>query len=68
MQMTIRYDKETDAIYVVFSDDAVSESEEVSENVVVDYNDKDEVVAVEVLNVKEGNRTIDLPFILKSAS
>jgi uncharacterized protein YuzE len=65
--MKIKYDNQNDAIYVIFSDDKVMESETVDSNVVVDYNSKDEVVAIEVLNIKDSEHTIDLPFVLKSA-
>ena len=65
--MKIKYDSETDSIYVIMSDDKIIESEESSKDVIVDYNAKDEVVAIEVLNVKTNEHTIDLPFVLKSA-
>lgn len=65
--MTIKYDNETDSIYVVLSTDNVIESEETSKDVIVDYNAKDEVVAIEILHVKDNNHTIDLPIVLKSA-
>lgn len=65
--MKIKYDQETDAIYVILSSDAIVESEEKSKDVIVDYNDKDEVVAIEILNVKQNTHEIDLPFILKTA-
>lgn len=66
--MKILYDKETDSIYLRFSDEKIVESEEKKEGVVVDYNDKDEIVAVEILNVKSDVREVDLPVIFKSAS
>ncbi|MCF6244525.1 MAG: DUF2283 domain-containing protein [Sulfurovum sp.] len=65
--MTIKYDSETDSIYMVLSADIVVESEEASKDVIVDYNDRDEVVAIEILNVKENNHNIELPLVLKSA-
>ena len=65
--MTIKYDKETDSIYVVLLADKVIESEETSKDVIVDYNENNEVVAIEILNVKDNNHTIDLPLVLKSA-
>ena len=65
--MKIKYDTETDSLYVILSDDKIVESEEKSKDVIVDYNDKDEVVAIEILHVKENEHTIDLPLILKSA-
>jgi len=65
--MTIKYDKEMDAIYVVLLADKIVESEETSKDVIVDYNEYNEVVAIEILNVKDNNHTIDLPIVLKSA-
>ncbi len=65
--MKIIYDNETDSIYVKFSDDTVVESEEKSDGTIVDYNAKDEIVAVEVLNVKTNPYEIDIPTVLKSA-
>ncbi len=65
--MTIQYDNETDSIYLILSDDKVVESEERQEDVIIDYNAKDEVVAIEVLHVKKNEHTIDLPIVLQSA-
>lgn len=65
--MKIKYDKESDALYVILSSGAIVESEEKSKDVIVDYNNKDEVVAIEILNVKQNTHEIDLPLILKSA-
>ena len=67
VKMKIKYDKETDAIYVILSSDKIVESEEKLKDVIIDYNDRDEVVAIEILNVKENQHEIDLPLILKSA-
>ncbi|MEA2110918.1 MAG: DUF2283 domain-containing protein [Campylobacterota bacterium] len=66
--MKIHYNSETDSIYVKFSEDTIIESEEKENNVIIDYNKDDEVVAVEILNVKTNSHEIDLPVILKSAS
>ena len=65
--MKIVYDNETDSIYVKFSTDHIIESEEIKKDVIVDYNEKDEIVSVEVLNVKSNPHEIDIPTILKSA-
>ena len=65
--MKIQYDNETDSIYVKFSNDTIIESQEIEKDVVVDYNKKDEIVSVEVLNVKTNPHEIDIPTILKSA-
>ena len=63
--MKIKYDANIDAIYVILSDDKVVESKERSKDVIVNYNN--EIVAIEVLNVKDNNHTIKLPLVLKSA-
>jgi len=65
--MKIVYDNETDSIYVKFSADIIVESEEVKKDVIVDYNSSDEIVSVEILNVKTNPHEIDIPTILKSA-
>lgn len=66
--MKILYDNETDSIYVRFSDDKIIESEEKDVGVIVDYNDRDELVAIEILNVKSNPHEIDLPIVMKNAS
>lgn len=65
--MTIKYDKETDSLYMILSSDSVVGSEETSKDVIVDYNEKDEVVAIEILNVKQNEHSIDIPLTLQSA-
>lgn len=65
--MKIQYDNETDTIYVKLSNDTVVESEEIKKDVIVDYNLEDEIIAVEVLNVKTNPHEIDIPTVLKSA-
>jgi len=65
--MKIQYDNETDTIYVKLSSDKVVESEEIKKDVIVDYNAEDEIIAVEVLNVKTNTHEIDIPTVLKSA-
>ncbi|MGE4510897.1 MAG: DUF2283 domain-containing protein [Sulfurimonadaceae bacterium] len=65
--MKITYDPQTDSLYGILSSDTIVESEEKSKDVIIDYNDKDEVVAIEILNVKQNPHEIDIPLILKSA-
>ena len=65
--MKITYDNETDSIYVKFRDDTIVESEEKNSRTIVDYNQKGEIVAVEVLNVKTNPYEIDIPTVLQSA-
>jgi uncharacterized protein YuzE len=65
--MKIIYDNETDSLYVKFTDDTVVESQEQENGTVVDYNKNDEVVAVEIRNIKQKSHEIDIPIVLKSA-
>ncbi len=48
--MKIKYDKETDVMYIRFSDDDIAESDEQKPGIIIDYNAKEEIVAIEVLN------------------
>ena len=48
----IRYDATVDALYLELDDSAVAESEELKPGIVVDFNEKNEVVGIEVLDLK----------------
>ncbi len=48
--MKIKYDKETDVIYIQFSDDKIEESIENKPGIIIDYNQTGDVVAIEILN------------------
>ena len=49
--MRVQFDERADAIYLRFDESEVVQSEEVHPGIVLDFNDKDEVVGVEVLRV-----------------
>ena len=66
--MKIHYDNKTDSIYVRFSDKTVIESEEKESGVIIDYDNQNEIVAIEILHVSSHPYDIDLPVILKMAS
>jgi uncharacterized protein YuzE len=55
--MKTLYDAEADALYVRFADAPVVESEEVSEGVVFDLDADGRIVAIEVLDASNRNRT-----------
>ena len=42
--MKITYDKQTDALYIKFNNNKIIESEEVEQNVVIDFDNNDSVV------------------------
>jgi uncharacterized protein YuzE len=51
--MKVRFDEETDALYIRLNDAPVNESEEVSPGVVLDFDAENRVVGIEVLNVQK---------------
>ena len=52
MTPTIKYDAETNAAYVRFSNLKVLESEEVAPGIVFDYDSEGRLVAIELLDAK----------------
>jgi len=59
----ISYDKVADALYIRVSSEKVHDSVETCPDVIVDYNDNNEVIGVEVLDFSM--RGIDLNEIIK---
>ena len=51
--MKTRYDAETDALYLRFTETPVSESEEVRPGIVFDFDAEGRIVAVEILDASE---------------
>ena len=51
--MRINYSKEADAFYLRFNDNTVVESDEVSKDIVIDYDSEGGIVAIEVLFASE---------------
>ena len=58
--MKLSVDREADALYLRLDESAIVESEEVSPGVVLDYNRRNEVVGVEMLNLSKRSSTLDL--------
>jgi uncharacterized protein YuzE len=51
--MRVRIDQGADAIYLNLSDRTVSESEEVADGIVVDYDTEGRVVGIEILDASK---------------
>jgi uncharacterized protein YuzE len=51
--MKLKVDREADALYLRLDDSLIVESEEVSPGVVLDYNEQNQVVGVEILNLSK---------------
>jgi uncharacterized protein YuzE len=51
--MKLKVDREADALYLRLDDSTIVESEEVSPGVVVDYNERNQVVGIEILGLSQ---------------
>ncbi|MBI1318847.1 MAG: DUF2283 domain-containing protein [Candidatus Hydrogenedens sp.] len=58
--MRLHVDKAADALYLRLDDSPIIESEEVSPGVVLDYNERNEVVGVEFLNLSKRSPQLDV--------
>jgi uncharacterized protein YuzE len=58
--MKLHVDKEADALYLRLDDSNILESEEISPGVVLDYNDQNDVVGVEILNLSSRSKELEL--------
>ena len=47
--MNINYDKEADALYIKLTNNQINQSKEIADNIVVDFDEHNNVVGVEVL-------------------
>jgi uncharacterized protein YuzE len=50
--MRVHFDKKADAIYLRLDQSKIVDSEEVHPGIILDFNERDEVVGVELLRVK----------------
>ena len=58
--MKLHVDKEADALYLRLDASVITESEEVSPGVVLDYNESNEVVGVEILHLSQRSNELNL--------
>ena len=66
--MKFHVDRDADALYIRLNESPIVESEEVSPGVVLDFNESNEVVGVEVLNISKRSEAIDLDrFLVETA-
>jgi uncharacterized protein YuzE len=57
--MKLKIDEKADALYLRLDDSKIIESEEVSQGVIIDYNEKNQVVGVEILNLSKRSSVIN---------
>jgi uncharacterized protein YuzE len=48
--MKVKYDKETDVLYITFSKNKIKESDEDKPGIVIDYDKKGSIVGIEILD------------------
>lgn len=58
--MKLKIDEKADALYLKLDDSKIVESEEVSPGVVLDYNEKNQVVGVEILHLSTRTPTLNV--------
>lgn len=51
--MKVNYDEKSDAMYIRFSDAQYYESDEVKDGIILDYDKKGKVVAIEILDASK---------------
>ena len=51
--MNFSFDKVVNALYIRFSNEKISNSDEIVERIVIDYGKNDNIVGVEILNYTE---------------
>jgi uncharacterized protein YuzE len=57
--MRLHVDKEADALYLRLDDSKIIESEEVSPGVVLDFNERNQVVGIEMPNLSQRSPKLD---------
>lgn len=58
--MKLVVDENADALYLRLDDSKIVDSQEVATGVVLDYNDKDQMVGVEILNLSKRAPNLNL--------
>jgi uncharacterized protein YuzE len=51
--MKIEYSKEADALYVYFKEEFVAKSKEIEDGVVIDFDENNQLIGIEVLDVSQ---------------
>lgn len=51
--MKVKFDKELDIMKIVFSDNKIAESDEEKPGVIIDYDDRGQIVSMEILDASK---------------
>ncbi len=66
--MKLKVDEKADALYLRLDDSKIIESEEVSPGVILDFNDKNQVVGVEILHLSARGQQMNVRELLFQAA
>jgi uncharacterized protein YuzE len=58
--MKLHFDEKADAVYLRLDESSIVDSEEVRPGIILDFNERDEVVGIEILGVKQRVPLADL--------
>ena len=58
--MRLKVDSKADALYLRLDDSSIVESEEVSPGIVLDFNDQEQVVGIEILQLSKRTPLLNL--------
>jgi uncharacterized protein YuzE len=50
--MKVSFDEKSDAVYIRFDESRIMESEEIQPGIIFDFNEKKQVVGIEILKIK----------------
>ncbi len=65
--MRIEYDSKADVLYIKLSDTMPVESEHLENNVVIDYDENDNMVGVEILDFKKrAEKGFSIPIVIRT--
>lgn len=53
--MKVKYDKETDILYIKLSDEKIEESDEDKKGIILDYSKTGNLVGIEILNASKSS-------------
>ena len=60
--MRVEYDSKADILYIKFAEKSPVESKHLENNIVIDYDEADNIIAVEILDFgKRANKSFSIP-------
>ena len=62
--MKVKYDKDLDVLYIAFSENVVSESDEDKPGIILDYDNAGDIVGIEILDAsKKMNNPAEVEYV-----